>query len=66
MNFLWYSVIQTTYLILIVNFFGFIALIFSILIALVSILLFESVNYIEHYGLLRKKNKNQADMKEYN
>lgn len=56
-DFLWYAVIQTTYLILIVNFFGFIALIFSILIALVSILLFESVNYIEHYGLLRKKTR---------
>ena len=51
----WYAVIQFFYLFLILVLFNLKGLIFSLLAALFSILMFESVNYIEHYGLLRKK-----------
>ena len=52
---LWYSVIQFIYLLFILTLFSIKGLIFCLLAALFSILMFESVNYIEHYGLLRKK-----------
>ena len=51
----WYSIIQLMYLSLVFLFFSFKGIIFSLLVALFSILMFECVNYIEHYGLLRKK-----------
>ena len=37
--------------------FGFKVLLSYLLVALIGILLLETVNYIEHYGLLRKKNE---------
>lgn len=52
---LWYTLLQIAYLITILWVFGFSALIISVLIALVGILLLESINYIEHYGLSRNK-----------
>ncbi len=52
---LWYLIIQICYLLLVLFLFNFKGLIFCLLAALISILIFESVNYIEHYGLLRKK-----------
>ena len=51
----WYGVIQLSYILLVFILFGLKGLIFCLLSALFSILMFESVNYIEHYGLLRKK-----------
>jgi len=53
---LFYLVIQSIYLFLITYFFGFYVLLFVLLSAFTSILLFESINYIQHYGLLREQN----------
>lgn len=52
---LWYLVIQSAYLLLIFKFFGMAGLILSVTAAIVGFLLLESVNYIEHYGLIRLK-----------
>ena len=52
---LWYHIIQIGYLSLVFYFFGFIGLLFAFTAALVGFLLLETVNYIEHYGLLRLK-----------
>ncbi len=52
---LWYFIFQLSYMILLTTYFGTNGLIFCLLSAMVSTLLFESVNYIEHYGLLREK-----------
>ena len=51
----WYAIIQLIYLLVILLIFSSKGLVFCLLVALFSILMFESVNYIEHYGLLRKK-----------
>ena len=51
----WYGIIQLSYMLLVFILFGPKGLIFCLLSALFSVLMFESVNYIEHYGLLRKK-----------
>ncbi|WP_040279589.1 alkane 1-monooxygenase [Psychroserpens damuponensis] len=53
----WYVLIQFGYLLTVFYVFGSIGLIFSISAAIIGILLLESVNYIEHYGLLRLKTK---------
>ncbi|MGB0376867.1 MAG: alkane 1-monooxygenase [Flavobacteriaceae bacterium] len=50
---LFYLIFQTIYLWLIFTVFGLSGLIFGASIALVSILLLETINYIEHYGLAR-------------
>ena len=50
-----FSVYQFIYLLGIGLIFGYQAAIFAILIAVVGILLLESINYVEHYGLLRQK-----------
>ena len=54
---LWYGIIQFIYLVGGFIIFGFKGLILIFVAAIISILMFESVNYIEHYGLLRKKLK---------
>jgi len=54
---LWYEIIEACYLILIFLFFGGVGLLFSVLVAVVGFMLLETVNYIEHYGLLRLKSK---------
>ncbi len=51
----WYLVLQSLYLILVFLVFGKVVLLFAILSAITGFLLLETVNYIEHYGLLRKK-----------
>ncbi|WP_411029377.1 alkane 1-monooxygenase [Spongiimicrobium sp. 3-5] len=51
----WFSVLQTSYLVLITFFFGWLGLLLALAFAIVGILLLETVNYIEHYGLRRKK-----------
>lgn len=53
----WFAVIQVSYLAAIMLFFGVTAFIFAILAAIVGFVLLETVNYIEHYGLLRLKTK---------
>lgn len=54
---LWYSLIQTTYLVTISLCFGSTGLIFAFTSGVVGFVLLETVNYIEHYGLLRLKTK---------
>jgi alkane 1-monooxygenase len=51
-----YSIANVALLVLIYNFYGIKVLLAFLLSAVVGILLLETVNYIEHYGLLRKKN----------
>ena len=53
----WYLVIQTVYLFTIFIIFGLSGLVLALLSAVVGFLLLETVNYIEHYGLLRSKTK---------
>ncbi|WP_340200984.1 alkane 1-monooxygenase [Ascidiimonas sp. W6] len=52
---LWYSVLQFLYLLSIYTFFGGFAVLFVVSFAIVGFTLLETINYIEHYGLLRKK-----------
>ncbi|MFT5955166.1 MAG: alkane 1-monooxygenase, partial [Cyclobacteriaceae bacterium] len=51
-----FHVIQLLALIAIFNFSGPEAMVYFVLAAVIGILLLETVNYIEHYGLLRKMN----------
>jgi alkane 1-monooxygenase len=51
----WYLIIEASYLLTIFLFFGSYGLMFSVLSAIVGFTLLETVNYIEHYGLLRLK-----------
>ncbi len=51
----WYIILQLFYLLAIYLLFGSAGLIFALLCAVVGFLLLETVNYIEHYGLLRLK-----------
>jgi alkane 1-monooxygenase len=53
----WYTIFQVVYLSIVALFLGINGLIFVILIGVVGFLLLETVNYIEHYGLLRLKTK---------
>lgn len=52
---IWFQVIQLVYLSSIGLFFGWFMVVYAILIAIGGFLMLESVNYIEHYGLQRKK-----------
>ncbi|MEM6516058.1 MAG: alkane 1-monooxygenase [Bacteroidota bacterium] len=54
---LWYTVLQFSYLFICFYFFSLPGLIFAFSAGIVGILLLETVNYIEHYGLLRLKTK---------
>ena len=51
----WYSLLQLGYLVVILIFFGKVALFVAIAIGVIAALLLESINYIEHYGLSRQK-----------
>jgi alkane 1-monooxygenase len=53
-----FQIVQLAYLFLVWYFGGFVLLLSAILIAVVGFLLLETVNYIEHYGLSRKKMEN--------
>ena len=53
----WYIVIEALYLLIILKIFVAFGLLFAILSAIVGFTLLETVNYIEHYGLLRLKTK---------
>lgn len=50
-----YQIIQACYLGIIYLYFGWTAMLCAIAIAIVGFLLLETINYIEHYGLTRKK-----------
>ncbi|MBC7605691.1 MAG: alkane 1-monooxygenase [Burkholderiales bacterium] len=51
----WFAMIQLAYLILVMTLFGFKALLFAVFAGIVGLLLLETINYIEHYGLKRKQ-----------
>lgn len=53
-----YSICNVVFLSLIYFFFGQTVLLYFIAAAVIGIAFLETVNYIEHYGLLRKKNEN--------
>ena len=53
----WYVIIQLTYLITVFLYFGKLGLLFAFTSAVAGFILLETVNYIEHYGLLRLKTK---------
>ena len=55
---LWYHLIQPSYLIFIYVFFSSKVMLIAILVGIVAFLFLECINYIEHYGLRRFKNKN--------
>lgn len=52
-----YTICNFILLSFILFFFGKLALLYFIFAAIIGILLLQTVNYIEHYGLLRKKNE---------
>ena len=52
---IWYTVIQFCYLFSVYFFYGDTVLLVAILAAFIGFLLLETVNYIEHYGLLRQR-----------
>jgi len=54
---LWYTVFQLLYLAIVFVIFGKLALIFAFFAGISGFLLLETVNYIEHYGLIRHKTK---------
>ncbi len=51
----WFTIIQITYLVSLYYFFGLKVLFVGISAGIVGFLLLETINYIEHYGLKRKK-----------
>ena len=52
---LFYTIFELAYLFVIYSFFGFYGLFLAIIIGVLSFLFLETINYIEHYGLLRDK-----------
>ena len=52
---LWYTIIQAGYLFLVYQFFGMLGLQIAFLAGCSGFILLETINYIEHYGLLRLK-----------
>lgn len=53
----WYTVFQISYLVIIYLIFGSLGFYFALASGIVAFILLETVNYIEHYGLLRLKTK---------
>ena len=52
---LWYSIFQLCYLDLCFLFFGTSGLLFALAVGVLSFVFLETINYVEHYGLVRKK-----------
>ena len=52
---IFYSFFQIVFLIFIYYFFGLKLMLLSIIMSIISFLFLETINYVEHYGLLRKK-----------
>lgn len=55
-----FHLISCTFMLLILYFFGVNGLILFLLQSIVAVVLLETTNYIEHYGLLRKKKQNKG------
>jgi len=53
-----FEIIQLIFCVLIFYFFGLTTLFYFFGVSLMGIVLLESINYVEHYGLLRKKDEN--------
>lgn len=53
----WYTFFQISYLIVVALIFGTAGLLFAFFAGIVGFILLETVNYIEHYGLVRLKTK---------
>lgn len=51
---LWFALIQLGYLMVVLWIFGSAGLFYALAFALVAVLLLETINYIEHYGLMRE------------
>lgn len=64
-NMLIYHVVQLTFLMLIFFVFGSEQLLYFLLVAVIGILLLETVNYIEHYGLMRKQDNGTYERTTY-
>ena len=60
-DFFFYQLFQLTYLTVIGYFFGLFGVFLALAIALVSVLLLETINYIEHYGLTRAMKGNRYE-----
>ncbi|MEX1192618.1 MAG: alkane 1-monooxygenase [Brumimicrobium sp.] len=54
-NMLIYHIVQPLFVLSIAYFFGLSAMLYFLVVAVFGVLLLETVNYIEHYGLMRKK-----------
>ncbi len=52
---IWFQIIQVIYLLTVGAVFGWAMILYALAIALGGVILLETVNYIEHYGLSRKK-----------
>jgi len=52
---LYYTVFELAYLFVVYSFFGLYGLFLAVIIGILSFLFLETINYIEHYGLLRDK-----------
>jgi len=52
---LYYTVFELAYLFVVYYFFGLYGLFLAVIIGILSFLFLETINYIEHYGLLRNK-----------
>lgn len=52
---LWYVCFQAAYLLIVYFIFGYLVIVFALFSAVTGFILLETVNYIEHYGLLRLK-----------
>ena len=55
---IFYTLLQLSFIALIYNYFELYITLLSILISVISFLFLETINYVEHYGLLRKKDSN--------
>jgi len=53
----WFTIFQITYLTIVFMVFGEVGILFAIFSGIGGFILLETVNYIEHYGLLRHKTK---------
>lgn len=55
---IFYTLLQLSFIAMIYNYFELYITLLSILISVISFLFLETINYVEHYGLLRKKDSN--------
>ncbi|MEM6317068.1 MAG: alkane 1-monooxygenase [Bacteroidota bacterium] len=52
---IWYHLVQAAYLVAIGLYFGWVAVLGAVVVAMIGFFLLESINYVEHYGLRRKR-----------